>query len=556
MNILSLFSNLDLLSVAVVVAATLILGFVVFFTNPKSVTNRAFLLFAFMTVAWGALNYVNYQIPNSDLAFWALRIAIFFAVWHAFSLFHLLYVFPQERVKYHRLYFTVLLPVVTITALLTLTPLVFSHVELVTEGRITKVANGPGIAIFSATVLGLVLGGLTILFKKVRRSSGADRVRLSTILVGILLTFILILVFNFIYPAFLNNANYVSLGALFIFPFIAFTSYSIFRHKFLNVKVVSTEVLVFTLALASILEIIFSESISIVLFRVAIFGLILILGILLINSVMKEVKQREELEIVTRQLGKANEKLQQLDQARADFITIASHQLRTPPATIKWYLAAIKSGDYGALPEEAATALSKAEATNNSLISLIDDLLNASRIERGKMEFAFGPANLEQLVALTVEQLQPLASIKSLVLVYEKPKKPLPEITADKEKLRQVVNNFIDNAIKYSKTGAITIRLTADTTNIKFSVTDSGKGISKDVIKTIFEKYTRGKDSATHATGLGLGLYVAKIIIGKHKGKVWAESAGEGKGSTFNFTLPIKSTLKGTSTLDLAESRK
>jgi signal transduction histidine kinase len=272
-----------------------------------------------------------------------------------------------------------------------------------------------------------------------------------------------------------------------------------------------------------------------------------------INSLVNVVAVALDKALVYAQLKTANEELKALDQARADFITIASHQLRTPPATIKWYLAAIKSGDYGTLPEDAAKALARAEATNNSLISLIDDLLNASRIERGKMEFLFSETSLEELVDVTVDQLRPLAGMKGLELKYTKPETALPKIMADKEKLRQVMNNFIDNAIKYTPHGTVEAKLFQENGNIRFQVTDTGKGISPEVIDSIFQKYTRGKNSVTHSTGLGLGLYVAKVIIAKHKGEIWAESPGENQGSTFIFTVPINNHLEGTSTLDLSD---
>lgn len=248
----------------------------------------------------------------------------------------------------------------------------------------------------------------------------------------------------------------------------------------------------------------------------------------------------------------ANEQLKALDKARAEFISIASHQLRTPPATIKWYLGAILAGDFGALADDLKAALQRTNVTNEAQIATIDDLLNASRIERGKLEFFFEKNPLEPVVSALVEQMTPLAAMKKLVLEYTPPVAKLPDILMDKEKVRQVVNNMIDNAIKYSKTGTIKVALKQEDDSLVIRVSDNGKGISADELKTIFEKYSRGHDSVTHATGLGLGMYVAKVIVEQHLGKIWAESEGVGKGSTFCFSLPIHSDLKPT-TVDLAQ---
>lgn len=548
--------NLDLLSVGIVVAATMILGFVVFYNNTKSTTNRSFLLFTIMTTLWGTLNYVNYQIANPTLAFWTLRVSIFFAVWHAFSFLQLFFVFPNETVEYPKSYKWALIPLVTASAILTLTPLVFSHVEELNNGRIVKVVNGPAIAFFTSTIVALVIGGVSILIKKIRCAKDEERRQLITMFLGVILTFTLILVFNFVFPAFLQDSRFTPLGALFIFPFIIFTSYAIVKHKVLNVKIVSSEILVFVLAITTFLEVVFSPDLQIIVLRSSQFLLVLIFGIWLVKSVLKEIRQREQLQILTKKLEEANVQLKQLDQARADFLTLTSHQLRTPPATIKWYLAAIRSGDYGIVPQEIAEQIAKTEVTNNALISLIDDLLNASRIERGKLEFLFEPVKLDELTKFTVEQLQPQAHLKGLELRFEASPTSVPEVVADKEKIRQVVNNFIDNAIKYSPKGSIVARMKVDSKFVSVEVQDGGKGIDKDVIASLFHKYSRGKDSVTHATGIGIGLYVAKIVVENHKGEIGALSDGVGKGSIFYFRIPIKNDLPHIKMMDLVEEQK
>ena len=252
------------------------------------------------------------------------------------------------------------------------------------------------------------------------------------------------------------------------------------------------------------------------------------------------------------ELQEANKQLVALDKARAEFISIASHQLRTPPSTIKWYLGAVLNGDFGELPKDLRAALERTNVTNEAQISTIDDLLNASRIERGKLEFFFEKSALEPVVTLIVEQMQPLAQMKKMNIVYRRPDKVWPDILMDKEKVRQVINNMIDNSIKYSKVGDINVSLLEESGNLIVKVQDTGKGIGKEELLTIFDKYTRGHDSVTHATGLGLGMYVAKIIIEQHHGKIWAESEGPGKGSTFCFSLPIVSKLTAT-TVDLTQ---
>jgi len=259
--------------------------------------------------------------------------------------------------------------------------------------------------------------------------------------------------------------------------------------------------------------------------------------------------------LLYQKLEVSNKQLLDLDRARAEFISIASHQLRTPPATIKWYLAAVMAGDYGKMQPKMHQAVERAQITNDALIGLIDDMLNASRIERGKMEFIFEPSDFEQLVAQATMQLQPQATMRMLKLVYRKPSSNLPKILADKEKLSQVANNLIDNAIKYSKAGTVTVSIKQEKGDLVLRVKDQGRGLAQNELTGIFEKYGRGKDSQRQASGLGLGLYVAKVVTEHHKGRIWAESEGLGKGSTFVVSLPIKTDLKA-ETFDLVEAQK
>lgn len=547
-------SNLDLLGVGLALILTGVLGFVVFIHNTKSITHKSFLFFCLMTIAWGTCNFLSNKIGNPEIAFILLRVSIFFAVWHTFSFFQLLYVFPKEDFKFNLIYFYGLLPVVIGTSLFTLTPLVFEKIaELTVDGKIDKVVNGPGIALFSMVILMFIVSGLAVFIKNIIKSDRLNRRSLWHMLVGMATTISLIVIFNFIFPAFLSNADYVSLGTLFVFPFILFTTYSILRHNLLDVKVISTEILTSSLGLILLFEVISSSDLPTLLLRVSILILVLCISVLLVRSVVREVEQRKVLQKLTNDLQDANEQLKSLDKARAEFISIASHQLRTPPATIKWYLAAILSGDYGNLDAGVKETIEKAQVTNNGLISLIDDLLNASRIERGKMEFLFEPTDISPIIKLAVDQLIPQAKIKKLVLSYEQPVKPLSPIMADKEKLRQVFNNMIDNAIKYTPSGSVAVNVFEKDDQVFVTVKDTGKGISKDQIASVFDKYNRGKDSAMHATGLGLGMYVAKVVIDQHKGKIWAESEGEDQGSTFIVSIPVHSGVAQSTEFDLTK---
>lgn len=253
------------------------------------------------------------------------------------------------------------------------------------------------------------------------------------------------------------------------------------------------------------------------------------------------ITMKKEIAKATEDLREANQKLIKLDEAKSEFISIASHQLRTPLTVIKGYISMILENNFGDLDEKKRAPLEKVFISNERLIQLVENLLNISRIESGRLQFNYTIMNLEDMVNSVVEELMPTAKKKSLKLVWKKPTKPLAKVNIDEEKIRQVVMNLTDNAIKYTKQGTVTVSIKEDGNNIEFSVSDSGMGISPTDLPNLFQKFSRGTGtSLVHTEGTGLGLYVARQMIEAHKGRVWAESKGEGLGSKFVFTVPVK----------------
>ncbi|MBI2038332.1 MAG: HAMP domain-containing histidine kinase, partial [Candidatus Nealsonbacteria bacterium] len=233
--------------------------------------------------------------------------------------------------------------------------------------------------------------------------------------------------------------------------------------------------------------------------------------------------------------------LRRLDKAKSEFISIASHQLRTPLSVIKGYISMIIEGVYGKLSEKQASPLENVYQSSERLIKLVNDLLNLSRLEAGKIEFKPEPAFLENIVFSVAEELKINAEKKGLYMKIMKPSASLPEIMIDQDKLRQVILNIIDNAIKYTQAGGITVALKQLDFWVRITVSDTGEGMAKEEMAGLFQTFTRAHaGTRLNIEGAGIGLYVAKKFVEMHKGKIWAESQGRGKGSTFFIELPVK----------------
>jgi signal transduction histidine kinase len=536
--------NLDLLTVGFVVVATVILGFSAYFSDRKNITNQFFFAFAVITALWGSVNYAFYNISDTNIAFILLRFVLFFATWQAFFVFTLFYVLPTPNINFPRWYKFILFPLVLLTSISTLTPLVLKEISAVVDSRITAVVNGPLLPFFGLVSSFLVFAGIFVLLRKIKRVEKKDRKSLKLILVGVFITFTLIIVFNLIFPTLLEDTRFISLGALFVFPFIALTSYAILRHKLFNVRAVWAGVLVFLLAMVSFSEVILARDLVLIIYRSSILILVLVFGVLLIRGVVREVEQREQLAELNKKLQLAYEEVDRLSKAKSEFISIASHQLRTPLTAIKGYISMLIEGTYGAVPKIAKKPLENVYESNERLINLVNNLLDISRIEAGRMEFEPEEAQIEDIIESVVAELKITADQKKLYLKYDKPAQFLPKLLLDKDKIRQVFLNLINNSIKYTNQGGITIKIKNQTdikNTILITISDTGEGMTKEDLAKLFESFSRGSVGVQlSAEGAGLGLYIARKFVEMHKGKIWAESEGKGKGSTFYVELPTK----------------
>ena len=219
----------------------------------------------------------------------------------------------------------------------------------------------------------------------------------------------------------------------------------------------------------------------------------------------------------------------------------AAHQLRTPLTGIKGYLSMVLEGDYGPISQKVKNIVEEVFTNSDRLTRLVNIFLNVSRIESGKFEMAKKDTDLVLLIEGAIKTMKLPAEQKKLDLVFRQPKKLIPHLRLDQEKIQDVLLNLIDNAIKYTPKGKIEIFVEEIGLAIQVTVKDTGIGIPKGEDRELFKKFVRGEGVAQINTGgSGLGLFIVKKIVEAHSGKVWVESAGKGMGSSFIFTLPME----------------
>jgi len=246
---------------------------------------------------------------------------------------------------------------------------------------------------------------------------------------------------------------------------------------------------------------------------------------------------REENVVILHDISR--EKL--IERMKSEFVSLAAHQLRTPLSAIKWTLRMLLDGDLGKITEEQRGFIEKTYRSNERMISLINDLLDVTRIEEGRYLYKPVLTQIENVVQFVIDSFKEKIRRKKIKLEFKKPRKKLPEVKVDVEKVRSAVNNLLDNAIRYTPVGGrVTASLKCGKKEIELSVKDTGVGIPEDQKERVFTKFFRGANVMRMETeGTGLGLFITKNIIEAHGGRVWFESE-ENKGSVFHFTLPIK----------------
>ncbi|HCJ52956.1 MAG TPA: hypothetical protein DHV25_04550 [Candidatus Kerfeldbacteria bacterium] len=213
---------------------------------------------------------------------------------------------------------------------------------------------------------------------------------------------------------------------------------------------------------------------------------------------------------------------------------------------IMGYLSMLVAGDFGKVKKDQQQILQNLLDESQRMIRLIRIFLNVSKIESGKLVLERNTVHIEDVIQKSVEVLSKAASDKGLKLIFVKPKQPLPEITIDKDKVGDVVMNLIDNAIKYTDKGSVTVSAKKEGDMIHTWIIDTGIGIEPHEAKNLFNKFVRGYGIAQiNPDGSGLGLYVARRLTEAHGGKIWVESDGKGKGSRFQFTLPLNPSKEG-----------
>ncbi len=536
--------ELDFINVAVLLAAVAntVYGMVIYSRNREDDTNFAFFILTLTVSAWGFSMFLYRGFDNITFSTFAARLLYVAASSIPLAFLYFTTIFPKNEYSLKWwLKLSVPLPFLAMIITSILPDGLIQTIQTVSGGEKIIVFNfffHLCYALYIVSYFGL---SYLVLYKKYKTASHELRLQISYIFIGTFLATSIGVTTNLVLPI-LNIFTFNWVGQVGIVVMITSITYAILKYKLFNVRVLIADILVFTLWVAIFVQILLSQTLNDQIFNSILLTITVIVGIFLIRSVIKEVKAHEEVEKLAHELEKANVKLIDADKQKSEFVSVASHQLRGPLAAIKGYGSLILEGSFGVAPPAIKDAVQKMFDSSQSLVVTVQDYLDVSRIEQGRMKYNFSLFDLKELVQNIVAELEPTIKKTGLALTFSfTPEKETFMIFADIGKIKQIIENIIDNAMKYTQKGSVAITLEKHDGNNVYviKIKDTGVGISKDTLPKLFNKFTRASDAnEVNVMGSGLGLYVASEMTKAHHGKVWAESDGPGLGSTFIIELP------------------
>ncbi len=521
------------------IITNLVLAFLVLSQGRKKRENQTFFAACFFACGWLISLFLFYIVKDPQWVLWLGRFNFAVILPMFYYLFIFALVFPSETVIPRNIKIALSLWVGLFTILTFLTPLIGKEEIILGPGQ-RETVYGPLFILYALHYIVFSVAIIVILLCKLKKSQKAiEKNQIKYVLIGLSLALIFGFTTNILlYSIGLSDAaNY---GPLATVLFSGFIAVAILKHHLFSVKVIAAEIFTGLLVFTLLISVFTSTTPTQRIFNIAISIGSLVFGVFLIKSVIQEIRLREKSQRLANRLDRAYRELKKLDDAKSEFIAMASHQLRTPLTIIKGFVSMLMEGNYGKMPERARKPLKDIFLSNERLVKIINDLLNISKIELGKLDALKEKAQIENLIKSTLKELKPRAEKKGLYLKWEKPKKSLPELEIDSLKIRQVIFTVIDNAIRYTQKGGVVVKCHIIDNKYQIKISDTGVGMSKQETKRVFESFVRGSAGINlWVQGAGLGLYLSKKYIELHKGKIWAESSGKGKGSTFYIELPI-----------------
>jgi signal transduction histidine kinase len=518
---------------------SILIGFFVLIKDRFSLLSKALAIPLFLFSLWLLFDLITWTNNSSDTIMFVWSFFGLLLVLISFFFFRFLYIFiKKEELPFYLylIYFILILPVI----LLTFTSFNLTGFDLVLCASLekdifTNYYFGVGFLILIYTCIFLI--------ESYRKSDPILKREILLMGIGTLSFLFAFLLTGFSgsllkYLGLVENYQIEQYGFYPMIIFIIGLGYLTTKYKIFNLKLLATQAFVWGLVALIGSQFFFIKiSVNFILNGIGFFGSI-ILGQYLIKSVKKEIEAKEEL-------VKLNIELKDLLKQRESLVHLVTHKVKGSFTRSKYIFAGLLDGTFGEISEVVKKYAQMGLESDNGGIQTVNLVLNASNLSTGGVKYEMKPVDFKEIVQKVLVDKKIQAEAKGLQMesnIHDE-KGDVYNVSGDVFWLTEAVNNLIDNSIKYTKEGKISIDLHDGNGKVNLSVKDTGIGITEEDKKHLFTEGGRGKESVkVNVDSTGYGLYSVKLIIQEHKGKVWAESEGEGKGSAFYIELPADST--------------
>ena len=508
------YLRMDLVQALVILfgLVNLALGAFLYFNSNKSRVVRLYALIIVFATLWSfstLMTGVRLPFPYFAAAMTGHYIFGYLAY---LSFFWFALMFP-ERPKWSLLPVGILSVLsVAVLFLIPFTRLFFDELKSGADLASSVVFNETGYIGFILMLSGVFFAGLVILLRTMHQADRhalyreLDPTQVYFAILANLVAGVFGIVLNLVFPLYGNFSLFYINPVLVTGALVVIGLYNILRYNLFNSRIIVSEFFAAGLVILSLTRVVLSQSQTEFIVNSVIFIFVLAFGILLIQGVFRETKLREELEREQKALEKANQKLKEIDREKTEFVSIASHQLRSPLTAIKGYASMLLEGSYGPVLGEMKQVVERIFNSSELMAASVQDFLDVSRIEQGRMKYEMKEMELGKVVRTAVEELQSVAHKKGVVLTYKSRGEPFT-VSGDLGKLKQVFSNLVDNSLKYTPKGSINVDVSHGANIIRMVIKDTGCGMSKETMGKIFDKFVRADNAnKVNVMGTGLGL--------------------------------------------------
>jgi len=570
--------NLDIKNTLILIIAVINItyGAIIYLKDKKNATSVWFFFLAISVGLWGVSMFLFRSVQEEYLAGIFARILYFSAAIIPIVFIYFSAVFPNASSSFgFRQKYILPIPFLMIT-LLSLVPDYLIKGTQILVGEETHILFKKIYHTLYVFYINIFFAyGYFLLVKKYLSSRVQDVVlskQITYIIAGTSIS-TMIGVFTNLFGPYVGIFKFNWVGQIGNVVMISAISYAIVKHQLFSLKLILVELAVLLLNMFLLFNVFTSSNGSMLILNIFVSAFIFIFSIFLLRGIYKDIRDREKIEALAKEMATTNEKLHILEQQKTEFVSIASHQLRTPLTVIKGYASMILEGTFGVLSEPVRDAMDRLYKSSERIVALVEDLLTVSRLEQGRMMLHFETVNFVSVVKGVLSEMDEDIKKSNLDLSFTAEEGEDFPVSIDEKKFKQVVRHVLDNAIEYTYApGRVRVVLAFDyvINKIRLTVSDTGVGMTAEQIQSIFERFNlkiktqeeQGEEEEVESGKLkvesgiqgsnpeeegtetpsqrtpGIGLYIAQEILEAHHGTLYIQSAGPNEGTTVIVELP------------------